>query len=108
MVESSTISISVWERVMKRTFDIIVSFFGIIIISPLLLMIAIMIKIEDPDGPVIFRNRRVGIQGKEFFLYKFRYMYWRYCVKDAYGVDARHDNGLQFEEELKKSADTRE
>ncbi len=107
MVESSTINISIGERVLKRTFDILASFFGIIILSPLLLIIAIIIKIEDPDGPIIFRNRRVGIQGKEFFLYKFRYMYWRYCVKDAYGIDANNDSGLQFEEELKKSSDTR-
>lgn len=108
VVESISVSISAWERIMKRIFDILISFFGLIILSPLFFIIAVLIKIEDTSGPILFRNRRVGYNGKEFFLYKFRYMYWKYSVKDAYGVNPREDTALEYEESLKKKNDTRE
>jgi len=57
----------------KRTFDIILSFLGLIIISPFLLVIAIMIKISSP-GPVFYRGERVGRFGKPFRIFKFRTM----------------------------------
>lgn len=107
VVEITAVSISAWERIVKRTIDIILSGLGLIILSPLFLLIALGIKIEDFSWPVIFRNRRIGKDGKIFFLYKFRYMYWKYCVKDAYGVSAKHDTALQYEEELKAKNDTR-
>ncbi len=108
VVESSALSISPWERVMKRTFDILLSFIGLLILSPFLLIIAIAIKIEDPSGPIIYKNRRIGLSGKEFFLYKFRYMQWKFCVKDSYGIDSSHDEALKYEEKLKKKSDTRD
>ncbi|APE76991.1 sugar transferase [Leuconostoc mesenteroides subsp. jonggajibkimchii] len=58
---------------MKRIMDYIGSGIGIIIISPVLLLIAIIIKFED-GGPVIFKQERVGYNGKRFFIYKFRSM----------------------------------
>jgi lipopolysaccharide/colanic/teichoic acid biosynthesis glycosyltransferase len=57
----------------KRVFDIIFSFFGLVIISPLLLLIAVVIKITSP-GPVFYRGKRVGRGGKIFKIYKFRTM----------------------------------
>ncbi len=84
VVESSSVSISPWERILKRTLDIIVSFFGLILLFPLFCFIAFCIKLEDPSGPVFFKNRRIGFGGNDFFLYKFRYMYWKYSIKDAY------------------------
>lgn len=54
-------------------FDLIASFLGLIVLSPLLLGIAIWIKIDSP-GPVIYAGRRVGRFGREFRLYKFRTM----------------------------------
>jgi lipopolysaccharide/colanic/teichoic acid biosynthesis glycosyltransferase len=45
--------------------------------------------------------------GKEFFLYKFRYMYWKYSIKDAYGVPGKYDSALELEEKLKKENDSR-
>jgi len=57
----------------KRIFDIIFSFLGLIIISPFLLAIAIMIKISSP-GPVFYRGERIGKLGKPFRIFKFRTM----------------------------------
>lgn len=57
----------------KRLFDIIVSLVGLIITSPILLITAIAIKIESP-GPVIFKQDRLGLNGKVFKIYKFRSM----------------------------------
>lgn len=107
VVESSALSISPWERIMKRIFDIVFSFVSIILFSPLLLIIALCIKIEDPSGPIIYRNRRIGLSGREFSLYKFRYMQWKYCIKDSYGIESKNDEALKYEEKLKKNSDTR-
>jgi len=57
----------------KRIFDIIVTFILIIIISPLLLLIAILVKLSSP-GPVLFNQIRIGRYGKPFKFYKFRSM----------------------------------
>jgi exopolysaccharide biosynthesis polyprenyl glycosylphosphotransferase len=59
--------------VIKRTLDILGSFFGIVILSPLMIIIAILIKIGSP-GPVIFSQDRIGQNGKTFKMYKFRSM----------------------------------
>lgn len=57
----------------KRLLDIILSGCAIVILSPLLLIIAVAIKIDDP-GPVLFRQKRVGIHKTHFFIMKFRTM----------------------------------
>jgi lipopolysaccharide/colanic/teichoic acid biosynthesis glycosyltransferase len=57
----------------KRIFDIIVSFLGILIISPFAVIIALRIKLND-KGPVFFRQERIGKDGGQFMLYKFRSM----------------------------------
>ena len=58
---------------LKRLFDIIFSFFGLILVSPLFLFIGILIKRESP-GPAFYRGKRVGKNGKEFRIFKFRSM----------------------------------
>jgi len=62
------------NRLVKRTFDIFVSLFGIIFLSPLLAIIAILIKRESP-GPVFYGGWRMGKGGKPFRIWKFRTMY---------------------------------
>ena len=57
----------------KRLFDIFASFFGLIILWPVLLLIAAIIKIKMP-GPVLFNQQRVGRYGKLFTIHKFRTM----------------------------------
>ena len=57
----------------KRLFDIIISMIGLIITSPILLITSIAIKLESP-GPIIFKQERLGLNGKVFKIYKFRSM----------------------------------
>lgn len=59
----------------KFLFDRFVSLFGLVVLSPLLLALAVLIRIKMPDGPVLFRQKRVGQHGKLFTLVKFRTMY---------------------------------
>ncbi len=59
---------------MKRIFDLCSSFIGLIILSPILLFIAIAIKINS-KGPVFYRQVRVGKNNKDFRIFKFRSMY---------------------------------
>lgn len=59
---------------MKRALDFLGSFIGLVILSPLFAVIALLIKIETPKGSVFFRQVRVGHEGKEFHMYKFRSM----------------------------------
>ncbi|MCM3116050.1 sugar transferase [Neobacillus sp. MER 74] len=58
----------------KRLIDIVGSSFGIILLGFLFIIIAILIKIEDPKGAILFSQKRVGLNGKEFKMYKFRSM----------------------------------
>jgi len=58
---------------LKRFFDIIFSFFGLILTLPLLVIIAILIKL-DSRGPVFYRGMRIGQFGKTFKIFKFRTM----------------------------------
>lgn len=61
-------------RTVKRLFDIVLSLAVIVLLSPLFLAIAIAIKIDDPSGPVLFCQERVGKLGEPFKMYKFRSM----------------------------------
>ena len=58
---------------MKRTFDIGVSFVGLILLSPLMLLAALAIKLDSP-GPIMFRQKRIGEGFHPFLIYKFRTM----------------------------------
>ncbi|MGF6953416.1 lipopolysaccharide/colanic/teichoic acid biosynthesis glycosyltransferase [Neobacillus sp. B4I6] len=58
----------------KRLIDIIGASFGIILLGFLFIIIAILIKFEDPKGTILFSQKRVGVNGKEFKMYKFRSM----------------------------------
>lgn len=58
----------------KWLFDRIMSFVGLIVLSPLLLIVALLIRLKMPGGPVFFRQKRVGKDGKLFTMVKFRSM----------------------------------
>ena len=67
------IAFSRWGLVVKRVLDIVVSSVGLVILAPLLGLVALAIKLDSP-GPILFRQVRVGKNGKHFVLYKFRSM----------------------------------
>ncbi len=79
-IEAEHTPLDGWGKILKRTFDIIGSIFFIVVTSPVMLIIALCIKLEDRDGPVIYKNRRIGDGGEPFFVYKFRYMKWKHCI----------------------------
>lgn len=59
---------------LKFLFDRIVSFFGLLFLWPVLLIVALLIRIKMPGGPVLFKQKRVGKDGKLFTMVKFRTM----------------------------------
>lgn len=68
----SSMEFSLYE-VIKRLIDVFCSFLGVLVLSPLFIIIAIIIKATS-KGPVFFSQKRVGKNGKEFYMYKFRSM----------------------------------
>lgn len=61
------------DLILKRLFDILISIILAVLLSPLMLVIGIIIKI-DSQGPAIFKQKRIGTNGKPFVIYKFRTM----------------------------------
>ncbi len=62
------------QRLIKRLFDVVVSGIAIVLLSPLFLLISLLIKLEEPHGSIIYRQKRLGLHNKEFTIYKFRSM----------------------------------
>lgn len=65
---------SLFFKFFKRMIDILGSLLGLILLSPVFLIVAILIRKEDSSGPVVFSQKRVGKQGSLFTMYKFRSM----------------------------------
>lgn len=78
----------------KRIFDVLFSIFALILLSPVFLIVAVLIKIKSPNGPIFFGHQRIGKDGKFFRVYKFRTM-----VPDA---EARLKKLLEEDEEARK------
>ena len=75
----------------KRLFDLCASLAGLVVLSPLFLLITILIK-RDSSGPVFFRQTRIGLRGKPFRIHKFRTMATELPAKDlqlTVGADSR-------------------
>lgn len=72
--ESIIISNRKTYLVTKRSIDILGSLLGIVFLSWLFIIIAVIIKLEDPKGPIFFKQKRIGENGKEFNMYKIRSM----------------------------------
>jgi exopolysaccharide biosynthesis polyprenyl glycosylphosphotransferase len=60
--------------VVKRTFDLVAAILGVVVLSPLLLLIAFLVEVSSP-GPILFRQERIGRHGEQFTLLKFRTMH---------------------------------
>jgi putative colanic acid biosysnthesis UDP-glucose lipid carrier transferase len=72
-VEIQRAPLSGWERLTKRYLDVVLSFVALVLLAPLFLITAILIKL-DSAGPVLFRQRRCGFDNQEFVIFKFRTM----------------------------------
>jgi len=98
-----------WGRIVKRIFDLLMSAFLLVILSPVFLLIAVAIKVFDPKGPVFFRQTRLTRFNREFKVYKFRSMYQRYSGpsdKEAFDMMGRPElyeeyknNGYKLEKD---------
>ena len=77
-----------WEQIAKRTMDVAISSTALVLLSPLFMLIAIAIRF-DSTGSVLFRQKRLGRNGKPFTLYKFRTM-----IENA--PDYRNADGSTF------------
>ena len=80
-----------YQQITKRLIDIILSLLALFLFLPLVLFIALLIKL-DSKGPALFRQTRVGKDGKPFTCYKFRTMY-------VNAPDIRNPDGSTFNAE---------
>lgn len=67
------IAIAGWKKTLKRAMDLVIASLMLVLLFPLMLIIAVAIKLDSP-GPILFRQVRVGKDGRKFVLYKFRSM----------------------------------
>ncbi|MCB0734412.1 MAG: sugar transferase [Flavobacteriales bacterium] len=74
LIQISPYDMPDWQRSVKRLMDISVSALALILGMPLYLLIALAVRM-DSDGPIFFRQERVGLVGQPFWIYKFRSMY---------------------------------
>jgi exopolysaccharide biosynthesis polyprenyl glycosylphosphotransferase len=63
-----------WMRFLKRALDVCVSWTLLVFLSPLLLVMAMLVKLTSPHGPILYVQERVGLDGKPFYMLKFRSM----------------------------------
>lgn len=94
-----------WGKVLKRGFDMVAGFGLTMLFSPLMLVIALLIKLEDPNGPIIYTNERIGENGNKIPVFKFRYMQWRWCINKA---NPNFDEALAYEKQLIAERSVRE
>jgi exopolysaccharide biosynthesis polyprenyl glycosylphosphotransferase len=73
LLEFETFAAKEWQLFAKRTFDIVFSLISIIVLAPLMIIVAVAIKLSSP-GPILFKQKRCGLNGRQFTLYKFRSM----------------------------------
>jgi len=60
-------------RIVKRSIDILLSFVSLFLLSPVLVLVSICVKLDSP-GPVFYKQKRIGVNGEPFHIYKFRSM----------------------------------
>ncbi|MDO8471653.1 MAG: sugar transferase [bacterium] len=104
MIEVPLTPLEGWGYIVKRIVDLTGSIVGLIILSPLLILIALAIYIDSP-GPIFFKHKRLGQQLEEFSLFKFRTMKTEFC--DGEGYDKKRARA-HFEELLNNNKHLKE
>ncbi|MBI4272271.1 sugar transferase [Candidatus Uhrbacteria bacterium] len=92
-----------WGRIIKRMYDILGGIFLTMLFLPIGILVALAIIIES-RGPIIYKNIRVGQDGKHFETYKFRSMYKEYCTGPQYDEDGKAE---QYQKTLVQSQSQR-
>lgn len=83
------------QKALKRLIDIVLSSTALVVLSPLFILLIILIKI-DSEGPAIFKQKRVGLNKKTFYMYKFRSMVEDADEKIHEVKDLNHTNPIMF------------
>ena len=105
-----------WGRITKRVFDLLGASIGIILLSPVFVVVAVVVKLQDPAGPILYGHRRLSRAGKEVFVLKFRSMNWAYSTgstrpyktaEEAFRAMGRHDLVEEFRGSQKVTDDPR-
>jgi exopolysaccharide biosynthesis polyprenyl glycosylphosphotransferase len=73
-IRIKNVPLTAWNVILKRTFDLVVALLVLILASPLLILIAILVKLSS-RGPVLYVQERVGLDGRPFSVFKFRTMH---------------------------------
>ena len=87
LVEVRPTPLEGWGRVLKRAFDLLAALFFILILSPVMLLIAIVMKLTSP-GPLLYKHLRIGRNKQPIYVWKFRTFFWQYCTGSGYDGDA--------------------
>ena len=90
----------------KRVIDIVLSLCGLIILSPVFLLIAILIKKED-HGNVFYKHKRIGHMNKDIYIYKFRSMTNKYKTFDEFYQTLSDEQKQEWDENFKLENDPR-
>ena len=84
VIELKSTPLDGWGRIVKRTFDFVLTAIALVLLAPVMIVAAILIRLDSP-GPALFVQRRPGQFGKEFRCYKFRSMYTHLSTGEQYG-----------------------
>ena len=98
VVTMGTVELKLRDQVLKRTMDIVGGIVGCIISIPIIALVAIPLKLESP-GPLIFKQRRVGRNGRVFCIHKLRSMYVDAEARKKELMAQNEMNGLMFKME---------
>ncbi len=74
LLQIKSVALAGWQGFLKRVFDVVVSAAILVLLAPVMALIAVVIKLTS-RGPVIYQQKRVALDGREFTMYKFRSMY---------------------------------
>ncbi len=115
MIEIKLTPLDGWGRIVKRAFDFMGAAIGLVLLSPVFIAVALLIKLKDP-GPVFFRHRRLSRTGQELYMYKFRSMRWKFnndpkyrgkTPEEVFELIDRPDLAAEFKREQKVHDDPR-
>ena len=95
IVTMGTLELKLRDRVLKRAMDIVGGLVGCIISVPIIAITAIPLKLESP-GPLIFKQKRVGLNGRVFYIHKLRSMYMDAEERKKSLMTQNEMNGLMF------------